>query len=322
MSQEEAESRRRRRSFGRLPRPQPLPDRAPHRQRRLRHRLRGLGRPPRAARSRSRRSSRAARRASGCCARPRRRRGSTTPASSPSTRWARRTATRCWSPSWSRARPWPGSAATATLSDREIGEIGADLCEALDHAHSRGVVHRDIKPQNVLVTDEGEPRAKLMDFGVARLADARRPDRARRRRRHPRLHVPRAGRGPRRRARGRRLLAGPDAVRVLERREPEPPRHPRRDRAGDRRPRRARCAASVPTCPASSATRSTPACSPRPARRPAAGGAGRARSRTRSTASPSDLPAASAPLGLRLGAVAAAAMLGAWLAAGHGVLLP
>jgi serine/threonine protein kinase len=58
------------------------------------------------------------------------------------------------------------------LSDREIGEIGADLCEALDHAHARGVVHRDVKPQNVLVTEHGEPRAKLMDFGVARLADA------------------------------------------------------------------------------------------------------------------------------------------------------
>jgi eukaryotic-like serine/threonine-protein kinase len=57
------------------------------------------------------------------------------------------------------------------LSDREIGEIGADLCEALDHAHSRGVVHRDIKPQNVQVIDDGEPRAKLMDFGVAHLAD-------------------------------------------------------------------------------------------------------------------------------------------------------
>jgi serine/threonine-protein kinase len=58
------------------------------------------------------------------------------------------------------------------LGDREIGEIAADLCEALAHAHSRAVVHRDIKPQNVLVTEEGEPRAKLMDFGVARLADA------------------------------------------------------------------------------------------------------------------------------------------------------
>src|SRR3954451_10957345 len=49
------------------------------------------------------------------------------------------------------------------LSDREIGEIGADLCEALDHAHSRGVVHRDIKPQNVQVIEDAEPRAKLMD---------------------------------------------------------------------------------------------------------------------------------------------------------------
>jgi eukaryotic-like serine/threonine-protein kinase len=58
------------------------------------------------------------------------------------------------------------------LSDREIGEIGADLCEALDHAHTRGVVHRDVKPQNIVVTDAGEPHAKLMDFGVARVAGA------------------------------------------------------------------------------------------------------------------------------------------------------
>ena len=44
--------------------------------------------------------------------------------------------------------------ATATLSDRDVAEIGADLCEALAHAHARGVVHRDVKPQNVIVRDD------------------------------------------------------------------------------------------------------------------------------------------------------------------------
>ena len=51
--------------------------------------------------------------------------------------------------------------------------IGLALCGALEHAHSRGVVHRDVKPQNVMVPDA--PRsaagvAKLTDFGVAHLA--------------------------------------------------------------------------------------------------------------------------------------------------------
>ncbi|MGA7396897.1 MAG: serine/threonine-protein kinase [Solirubrobacterales bacterium] len=56
------------------------------------------------------------------------------------------------------------------LSDREIAEIGADICEALDHAHSRGVVHRDLKPAN-LISPFRDGGAKLMDFGVARLTD-------------------------------------------------------------------------------------------------------------------------------------------------------
>ncbi|MBN8866100.1 MAG: protein kinase [Solirubrobacterales bacterium] len=56
------------------------------------------------------------------------------------------------------------------LSDREIAEIGIDICEALDHAHDREVIHRDIKPANLIVPD-GRGGAKLMDFGVARLAD-------------------------------------------------------------------------------------------------------------------------------------------------------
>ena len=59
------------------------------------------------------------------------------------------------------------------LGDRRLLAIGAVLADALDHAHERGVVHRDVKPQNVVVLDRADPEvpAKLTDFGIARLAD-------------------------------------------------------------------------------------------------------------------------------------------------------
>jgi eukaryotic-like serine/threonine-protein kinase len=60
------------------------------------------------------------------------------------------------------------------LSDREVAEFGADVCEALAHAHDRGVIHRDVKPQYVIIrVDDGAGRrAKLMDFGIASLVGA------------------------------------------------------------------------------------------------------------------------------------------------------
>lgn len=55
-------------------------------------------------------------------------------------------------------------------------ELVAQVCDALHHAHERGVIHRDIKPGNIVVSDTGQ--LKVIDFGVARaelLAGERRP---------------------------------------------------------------------------------------------------------------------------------------------------
>src|SRR5258708_29862608 len=48
--------------------------------------------------------------------------------------------------------------------------LAYELPEALDYAHSQGVIHRDIKPAKILITEDG--RAKIADFGVARLNHA------------------------------------------------------------------------------------------------------------------------------------------------------
>ncbi len=49
---------------------------------------------------------------------------------------------------------------------RQAASLCAYICDALQHAHDRGVIHRDLKPGNIMLDSEGNPR--LMDFGLAR----------------------------------------------------------------------------------------------------------------------------------------------------------
>ncbi|HEX5191119.1 MAG TPA: serine/threonine-protein kinase, partial [Streptosporangiaceae bacterium] len=59
---------------------------------------------------------------------------------------------------------------TGPLTPRQTAEIGCQLLSALRAAHALGIVHRDVKPGNVLIDDDG--RAVLADFGIARTLDS------------------------------------------------------------------------------------------------------------------------------------------------------
>jgi serine/threonine protein kinase/class 3 adenylate cyclase len=56
------------------------------------------------------------------------------------------------------------------LPTYEVVEIALQVAQALRFAHERGIIHRDVKPQNILLTESGE--AKVADFGIARVMDA------------------------------------------------------------------------------------------------------------------------------------------------------
>ena len=61
------------------------------------------------------------------------------------------------------------------LTSPDVAAMGADLAEALHYVHEQGIIHRDVKPANVLLAPSGFPgrglHAKLADFGIARLLD-------------------------------------------------------------------------------------------------------------------------------------------------------
>ncbi len=56
------------------------------------------------------------------------------------------------------------------LGTRQRLELIAKICDAVQHAHQRGVIHRDLKPGNILVDASGQP--KILDFGIARATDS------------------------------------------------------------------------------------------------------------------------------------------------------
>lgn len=58
------------------------------------------------------------------------------------------------------------------LPVRDVLDIGIQLADALDYAHRQGVIHRDVKADNIVMTGQGN-RVKLTDFGIARLRQSR-----------------------------------------------------------------------------------------------------------------------------------------------------
>src|SRR5438034_1538147 len=58
------------------------------------------------------------------------------------------------------------------LPDAAAIEACAQVCEGLAHAHAAGILHRDVKPSNVLLADGDDVSARLLDFGLAQMAEA------------------------------------------------------------------------------------------------------------------------------------------------------
>lgn len=73
-----------------------------------------------------------------------------------------------------RGKPITTYADNAGLTISQRLDLFVQVCEAVQHAHSKGVIHRDIKPGNILVsTQDGRPHAKVIDFGIAKATEHR-----------------------------------------------------------------------------------------------------------------------------------------------------
>ena len=69
-----------------------------------------------------------------------------------------------------RGLPMQEYAKAKSLNTRQRLALMVKICDAVNHAHLRGLIHRDLKPGNILVDETGQP--KVLDFGVARVTES------------------------------------------------------------------------------------------------------------------------------------------------------